>query len=274
VKQAQDFLDESEALWSLLKSQSDKEFEQLTLFKGWTINNILRHLHVWNIAADLSLTDENAFTEMLGALMRGGKGIRFTEAEANYLDGLSGQALLGRWIAHARETAARFAAADPKMRLKWVGPDMSAISSISARLMETWAHAQAVYDLLGAERIDTDRIANIVRLGINTYGWTFKNRAMETPGAMPFVRLTSPSGAIWEYGEERAGEMIAGSATEFCQVVTQTRNIADTKLSVTGPVAAQWMSIAQCFAGPPNDPPAKGVRRISGTTNFEGLTKS
>ena len=38
---------------------------------------------------------------------------------------------------------------------------MSARSSISARLMETWAHGQAVYDRLGVVRVDTDRIRNI-----------------------------------------------------------------------------------------------------------------
>jgi hypothetical protein len=43
-------------------------------------------------------------------------------------------------------------------------------------------------------------------------------------------------------------------------VVTQVRNIADTQLSVTGEAARRWMAIAQCFAGPPNDPPAKGAR--------------
>ncbi len=263
MMQAYDFLEESEALFSLLKPQADAAFEQVTLFKGWAINNIIRHLHVWNIAADFSLTDETKFEEMLGALMHGGKGIRFIEVEANYLDGLSGQILLERWIAHARETALHFNAADPKTRLKWVGPDMSAISSISARLMETWAHAQAVYDALGVDRIDTDRIGNIVRLGINTYGWTFKNRKLEAPLPPPYVRLIAPSGTIWEYGEANDVERIDGSATEFCQVVTQTRNVADTKLAVTGSSANQWMNIAQCFAGTPNDPPAPGLRQKS-----------
>jgi hypothetical protein len=42
--------------------------------------------------------------------------------------------------------------------------------------------------------------------------------------------------------------------------VTQTRNVADTGLSVTGPVAEDWMTIVQCFAGPPEDPPAPGTR--------------
>jgi uncharacterized protein (TIGR03084 family) len=128
-------------------------------------------------------------------------------------------------------------------------------------LMETWAHAQAVYDLLGVERIDSDRIGNIVRLGVNTYGWTFKNRKEEPPGPMPRLRLTAPSGAIWEYGE--GDDLITGSASEFCQVVTQCRNIADTALHVKGPIAARWMSIAQCFAGPSNDPPPPGARYMT-----------
>lgn len=47
---------------------------------------------------------------------------------------------------------------------------------------------------------------------------------------------------------------------EFCQVVTQVRNIADTRLSVTGDIAQRWMAIAQCFAGPPENPPEAGTR--------------
>ena len=261
MQQARDFLDESEALYALLAPLDDMDFEQPTFFKHWSINNILRHLHVWNIAADLSLMDEAAFGAMLAGLIGGAKGIRFTEAEANYLNGLSGQALLNAWIERARNIAAHFAAADPKMRLKWVGPDMSVISSISARLMETWAHAQAVYDVLRTERVNTDRIGNIVRLRVNTFGWTYKNRKLDIPAAMPYLCLTAPSGAIWEYGDDNASERIEGSAAEFCQVVTQCRNIGDTQLLVKGAIANEWMAMAQCFAGPPNDPPAAGTRR-------------
>ena len=41
---------------------------------------------------------------------------------------------------------------------------------------------------------------------------------------------------------------------------TQVRNINDTSLKVTGNIAKKWMSIAQCFAGPPEDPPKVGTR--------------
>lgn len=258
MQQAQDFADESEALLTLLTPLSDADFETPTLFKGWTIDNILRHLHVWNIAADLSLSDEAGFVAFIKEMAAGIRGGRLPDFEAAYLDGLSGHGLLDVWAARFRAMTPRFAATDPKARLKWVGPDMSALSSVTARLMETWAHGQAVYDVLGVERVDSDRIGNIVRLGVNTYGFTWKNRRMEPPGPMPRLRLTGPSGAVWEYGE--GDGVIEGSATEFCQVVTQCRNVADTSLEVTGDVAHQWMEVAQCFAGPPQDPPAPRTR--------------
>lgn len=260
MQQAQDFYDESTALFALIESLSDDEFESPTLFKGWTINTILRHLHIWNIAADLSCVDEAAFTEFLQNMAAGVRGGRLPDFEMTYLGGLSGQQLRADWIGQAKIMASHFAAVEPKQRLKWVGPEMSALSSITARLMETWAHGQAIYDVLGVERQDSDRIGNIVRLGVNTWGWTWKNRRMDPPGSMPRLKLKAPSGALWEYGETSESGLIEGSATEFCQVVTQCRNIADTDLRVSGDIAKQWMVVAQCFAGPPQDPPGAGAR--------------
>ena len=137
---------------------------------------------------------------------------------------------------------------------------MSVRSSITARLMETWAHGQAVYDLLGQIRREADRIKNIAVLGINTFSWTFTNRGMAVPANLPYVRLIAPSGAVWEWSHPEESSHIEGSAVEFCQVVTQVRNSADTKLKVVGPAAVAWMSIAQCFAGPPEEPPPPGTR--------------
>lgn len=258
MQQALDFRDESDALHALLAPLGDKDFDTVTLFKGWTIDNILRHLHVWNIAVGKSLDGEAAFADFLKSLMGTERGIAFTLMEGRYLDGLSGSALLAAWHYEYKQLCDRFVLADPKARLKWVGPDMSALSSVTARLMETWSHAQAIYDVLGVERVEADRIGNIVRLGVNTYGWTFKNRKEEPPGPMPRLRLTAPSGTIWSYGE--GDDLIEGKAAEFCQVVTQCRNIGDTSIITTGPIAERWMAIAQCFAGPPQDPPPAGAR--------------
>jgi uncharacterized protein (TIGR03084 family) len=145
-------------------------------------------------------------------------------------------------------------------RLKWAGPDMSIRMFTTARQMETWAHGQAIYDLMRVTRAASDRLRNIAEIGVRTYGWTFANRKQPAPGPAPYVRLTGPSGAWWEWNDPTTANIVEGDALAFCQVVTQTRNIADTDLRVTGEPARAWMSVAQCFAGPPEDPPPPGAR--------------
>ncbi len=132
----------------------------------------------------------------------------------------------------------------------------------TARQMETWAHGQAVFDALGQTRVDSDRIQNIVVIGVKTYGWTFVNRKQTPPGPAPYVELTAPSGAVWSFNEFSEDNFVEGSAVDFCHVVTQVRNVADVDLTLYGDAAHEWMSIAQCFAGPPEAPPAPGSRLL------------
>ena len=264
-----DFKDESEVLYQLLAPLEDADFERKTQFKGWTIHDVIAHLHLFNWAAEESIRDGDSFTRFyqgFGEQRRAG--MTMMEATDRWLDdnagGARNRALLEVWRELYLGMAERLADVDPKMRVKWAGPDMSVRSSLTARLMETWAHGQEVFDLLGEERIEHDRIKNIAVLGMNTFGWTFKNRGLDVPEDVPYVRLVAPSGEIWEWKGPSESNRIDGSAVEFCQVVAQTRNIADTELAVTGETATRWMSFAQCFAGPPEDPPAPGTRHRVG----------
>jgi uncharacterized protein (TIGR03084 family) len=260
-EQVDDFVAESEALHELLSPLQDRDFETKTQFKAYTIHDVVAHLHQWNHAADLSLRDAAAFQAFWKGIAGGiARGRTLPSLADEWLRGLRGRALLAAWRRFYLEMAERFRAADPRARVPWAGPDMSVRSSITARLMETWAHGQEVYDVLGVERVDGDRIRNIAQLGVRTFAWTFVNRGLPVPGPPPQVRLTAPSGALWEWNEPREDERVEGDATEFCQVVTQVRSLGDTKLRVTGEIAGQWMAIAQCFAGPPSDPPAPGTR--------------
>jgi uncharacterized protein (TIGR03084 family) len=261
-QQPTDFMDESAALHALVAPLGEAALAERTAFKGWTIGDVIGHLHFWNRAADLSLGDPAAFArlgaEVMAALGAGGT-LRAFERRA--LGDLSGRALVADWHDFFRAMAGRFQAADPSARVKWVGPDMSVRSAITARLMETWAHGQAVYDLLGVVRRNTDRIRNIAVLGVNTYAWSFKVRGAAPPLPQPHVRLTAPSGETWTWNEPSESELVSGTAEAFCQVVTQVRNVADTALVVRGAAATAWMATAQCFAGPPETPPAPGTRR-------------
>jgi len=261
IPQASDFLAESQALHELLVAIPPNRFDEGTQFKDWTTNGVLQHLHFWNIAANLSLVDEPRFLVMLEhALEKMKAGVPMRTFENEYLKGLKGKELLDTWYETMQGVADNFVNADPKTRLKWAGPDMSATSSISARLMETWAHGQEVYDHFGVERINTDGIRNIAHLGINTFGYTYAVRNRQAPQDKPYVKLTAPSGEIWEWNTPNDNNFVEGDAVEFCQVVTQSRNIADVHLTVVGEVATEWMSIAQCFAGNAETPPPPGTR--------------
>ena len=268
LEQSIDFKNESSLLYDLLKSKNDDIFNSKTQFKSWTINDVLYHLHVWNNAAFLSLTNEKKFSKFMKdffTAIKSGHSARSHEKELS--NNISGQNLLMEWKKDYEKISEEFLNADPKKRVKWAGPDMSVRSSITARHMETWSHGQEIYDQLGVIRNDADHIKNIVIIGINTFGWTFMNRSLEVPNEQPKLILESPSNKTWEWNSNNKKDSIIGKASEFCQVVTQVRNIKDTNLIVNGDIAKKWMSIAQCFAGPPEDPPKKGSRFTKGEKN-------
>lgn len=259
MQQAVDFREECDALLTLLETLEPADFDRPTLFKQWTVNDVLVHLHFWNRAADQSLRDSDGFQELFAKLqsfLAQGNLRAFENGEVAE----RGPELVAVWRDFYRDMAERWVSLDPKIRVKWAGPEMSVRSSITARQMETWAHAQEIFDLFGKVREEADRIRNIVILGVNTFQWGFKVRGMTPPENMPHLTLEAPSGAVWHFGEEDPSNRIEGSAVEFCQVVTQTRNFADTSLKTTGEAARLWMENAQCFAGPPEKPPAPGVR--------------
>lgn len=262
MDQAADFLEECQVLDGALSGLGGADWQTVTQFKGWTINDVLVHLHFWNQMADLSQRDPDAFVARVGQVMPRiqAEGFRATE---NALIDERGDELRAAWRDLFTRMAYDWVILNPKTRVKWVGPDMSVRSSMTARQMETWAHGHEVFDILGLTRPETDRIRNIVVLGANTFGWTFSVHGRPVPPAMPQLRLTAPSGAVWDFGDPGA-DRIEGQAVEFAQVVTQTRNVADTHLSVRGPVAQEWMSIAQCFAGAPEAPPQPGARHRVG----------
>ena len=122
-----DFLEECEALHALLEPLGEAELDQATAFKGWPINRVIQHLHVWNLAAGLSLQGDESFPEFYGRLeAHRGAGGTMGSFEREWLGGLSGPALVDAWRKGCVEIADRFANADPSGRVKWAGPFIDA----------------------------------------------------------------------------------------------------------------------------------------------------
>ena len=263
MQQAQDFLKESKLLYDLLKNSHEADLELITQFKNWSINDVIGHLYLFNVAAIKTVDGAKSFDDFFMPFLKLlQKGQSMVQAQVPWLNGLSGYTLLNKWWNSCLELENLYSIVDPKLRVKWAGPEMSARSSITARQMETWSHGHEIFDRLGQKRKEGDHIKNIVHLGISTFEWTFVNRKIQLPKTKPFVLIKLPSGAEISYHEQNEKNFIRGSAVQFCQVVTQVRNIDDTSLNVFGNAATTWMQYAQCFAGQPEDPPQKGTRYI------------
>ncbi len=253
--------EELDELDALLETLSVEDWERPTPFKAWTPWDVVAHLHLSDRQSVLALEDPELFRQAaaaLGAALRSGTSLQ--EYTREQLATLDAPALRDAWRDAATRLCSLLDARGPRDRIPWFGPDMGVRMFTTARQMETWAHAQDLYDLLGRPRVYSDRLENIAVIGVKTFGWTFTNRKLPVPEVAPYVRLRAPSGATWEWNPPSAEERIEGDAAEFCHVVTQGRNVADTALEVVGEVATRWMAIAQCFAGAPSDPPAPGTR--------------
>jgi uncharacterized protein (TIGR03084 family) len=164
--------------------------------------------------------------------------------------GLPQAELLDQWQQGFDAMLAAFESLDPAAKLPWYGPPMSPASFATARLMEYWAHGQDVADGLGVTRTPTARLRHICHLGYRTRGFSFVNRGLEPPAGDVRLDLTAPDGTTWAYGESDT-ERVTGPAEDFCLLVTQRRHRDDLALVATGDAADQWLSLAQCFAGPP-----------------------
>ncbi len=262
-----DLAAETRDLDAMLAPLADPDWDLPTPAEGWAIRDQVSHLAYFDEAATLAATDPDRFQREAEPSIT--MGADFTEVIARDHRHLA-PAALRAWLNRARAEYLRvFAMLDPSARLPWYGPPMSAASSVTARLMETWAHGQDVADALGCQREPTARLRHVAHLGVATMGFSFQLQGQPVPQAPVRVVLTAPGGrdgpgpAIWTWGPPGAANLVEGDALDFCLLVTQRRHRSDTALRATGPVADAWLDLAQAFAGPPGPgrPPVAGVNR-------------
>jgi uncharacterized protein (TIGR03084 family) len=244
-----DLAAESAALDSILAVLPPDAWQKLTPAAGWNVADQVSHLAYFDQAALLAIADPDEFRRRAELLMAGPADL--TDQIAAEHRNRRGTDLLD-WSRSARQgLLAGFAGVDPARRLPWYGPDMSPASSVTARLMETWAHGQDICDALGAERPPTGRLRHIAHLGVRTMAFSFAVHGLPVPADQVRVELLGPDGGLWAWGPPDAASRVSGTALDFCLVVTQRRNPADLELDVRGGTARDWIAIAQAFAGPP-----------------------
>ena len=250
-----DLGEEQASLDAMVAHLDDASWREMTPAAGWRVSDQIAHLAYFDDAAALAIADPSAFAVAREALVHAA----FAEGVDDYTLHASREMSPPEILAHwrdARHALSRAAATlEPSARLPWYGPDMSARSFLTARLMETWAHGVDVADALGVAPSDSPRLSHIVRLGYLTRDWSYRVRGETRPDVTIAVRVSDATGATYEHGPRDADEVITGPALDFCLVVTQRRHVDDTALEV-GEWGRHWMLRAQAFAGGPTTGPA------------------
>ena len=227
---------------------------------GWTVHDQVCHLAHFDWVTRLAITSPTDFVRLRDSLSADhGPGLQ------EYVDSIgpanasrSGADTLAWWREQNLALREAITAMPTGERITWFGPSMSPASKVTARIMETWAHGQDIVDALGVRREPTDRLRHVARIGVLAMPHSFATRDRPTPDAAIRVALTLPSGTTISWGDPDAEDSVTGTALDFSLVVTQRRHPADTSLRVTGPIATDWMEIAQAFAGPPGAGRAPG----------------
>ncbi|KRF16466.1 wyosine base formation domain-containing protein [Nocardioides sp. Soil797] len=240
---------------------SDDQWREPTPAPGWDIATQIAHL-AWTdeaaTAAALSVGgDKEPWDELVLAAMSDPNHVVDKAALAG--GQVPAVELLARWREARTALAEALRDVPHGEKMPWFGPPMSPTSMATARFMETWAHSLDVYDALVAAGLlegvpePTDRIRHVAHIGVRTRNFSFMARDLPTPSEEFRVVLAAPSGETWCYGPEEAAQTVTGSAYDFCLLVTQRINRADTDLVCLGADADAWLDIAQCFAGNPGE---------------------
>lgn len=247
---------ESQDLIACLRELGPDRWADATPSPGWSIHDQVSHLAFFDQTTRLALTDPEKFRTQADSLMA--DGMDFPDRIAAEYRSMAPAELL-RWFVDERFTLiATLTVDDPRRRTPWFGPDMSVASSATARLMETWAHGQDIYDAVGVEHPPSPGLRSIAHLGVATFGFAHALNGLPVPDQPVYVALRSPQGDTWTWGPAGAANHVTGPAEDFVLTVTQRRHWTKTALVVEGPIACGWLDIAQAFAGAPS---RRGISR-------------
>lgn len=244
-----DLADEQADLDGVVRDLPPAKWDAITPAAPWTIRDTISHLAFFDERQTQAIRDPDGFADEINRRMTGGTD-DYMSIGIGRGRKLTPDDVIVWWRAARASEIEAFLPMDPEQRLPWYGPPMKARSAVTARIMETWAHGQDVFDTLGLKREPTDRLLHVAELGVKTFSWSFTNRGLEVPTERVRVALRAPSGSqrVWNDG---CSNSITGPVDEFCLVVAQRRHYLDTALVIEGDVARHWMEIAQVFAGPP-----------------------
>ena len=163
-----------------------------TASPGWIVADQVAHLAYFDASAAVAILEPERFQAGLTELYEGVVAHGIDEFTLGPLRALRTMTTARNLAPKPRRRWLRRPAPTADDRVAWYGPAMGAVSFLTSRLMETWAHGVDVAEALGSP-IDPRATASARRaLGFMTRSWSYRCAAKKSPRARSVVLLTSP----------------------------------------------------------------------------------
>lgn len=226
--------EEQQALDAILSELSKEEFDLPTPAVGWTIRDQVSHLaDVNEVAADTMLDGPRALGKDIA---RFSSPEAFTESGCDRGRAMSVDELLAWWRDSIQVQRSAFLTMDPKQRVPW-GLGMQARTLVTARLMETWAHAGDIRAALELPIELTPRLKSVAWLVLNAIPYAMMVASTPIPEGRSIRLELDANGEPWFIGPDNATDIIRGDAIRFCLVGVQRLDAASSGVTAHGEFA-------------------------------------
>lgn len=238
-----DLVAEQQALDQMLQRAPERDWKRRTRAPKWTVQDTISHLAWSEDYAMAALEGDEEQLAEVGAIGVDG----FNEKGVKAGRGKRPQEVIEWWRYSRAAVVDALSRRRPDERIAWYVSDMSARTFATARLMETWAHGLDIREALGKEVEDTPRLRHVAFLGWATLPYAFEQAGEEYSEPVR-VEVVGPGYARWVFGPEESGQVIKGTAGDWCRVAVRRLDAEDAdSLTATGEIAAKALRVARAF---------------------------
>ena len=239
-----DLVAEQQQLDQFLQKVKVRNWNALTPDEEWDIRDTISHLAHFEEYAYNALDEDGT---MLDDLDDHETFDDFTEVGVERGREMRPQDVIEWWRLGRAKVVDALSRAEARDRVPWFFGDMSARSFATLRLAETWAHGLDIYDAVGEEPEDTERLRHIIIITQKILPWAFEQSGYEYPVEVRIEGI-GPMYAKYASGPDDSGQLIRGPAGEICRVALQRLHPDDAEnLIVKGEIAEVALQVMRTY---------------------------
>ncbi|MCY3580799.1 MAG: maleylpyruvate isomerase family mycothiol-dependent enzyme [bacterium] len=212
-----DLVAEQQLLDQFLQKITVNRWDVQIPHEEWTIRDTLSHLAHFQEYAYNAVAEDGA---MLNEIDQYETVDDFSEVGVQKGREMRPQDVIEWWRMGRAKVVDALSQASARDRVPWVYAGMSAKTFATYQLAEVWAHGLDIYEAMGEELEDTERLRHILWLAHKTLPWAFDLAGYEYTEPVRIEGI-GPMYAKYVAGPDDTDQLIRGPAGEICRVAVQ-----------------------------------------------------